>query len=265
MPGSKRIESVARALHILEMVGTSKQGLSLTEISEGLKLRKQTAHNLVKTLAGEGFLERLRSPIRYKLGPIAAGLQEPMGSWNRRVLRPAVPAAMRLARQTKATVAIGQYLAGEAIARLVVSSDGTPPLSSYYWRICEYGTALLFQAYMSESELHAFRQRHPLWEHPEDHRYWGSYRMLDELLEQVRARGHLAFVKGGMFRIAAPVAVNSEPAHSIISAVRPYAEMRQGEARRCIALTQRTALELTALVTAGNSGQLGAVGDPAFS
>jgi DNA-binding IclR family transcriptional regulator len=62
------IQSVNRALSILDLFSFARPSLSLTEISQELKLAKGTTHNLIKTLESKGFLNQDPETRRYRLG-----------------------------------------------------------------------------------------------------------------------------------------------------------------------------------------------------
>ncbi len=64
----KLIQSVERAIDILELFTTSTVQLSVKEISDKLGLSKSTAHGLIKTLEVRGLLEQDPENLKYKLG-----------------------------------------------------------------------------------------------------------------------------------------------------------------------------------------------------
>lgn len=68
MPRSDTVQSVQRALDILEAVAHSDDGLRLNEIAQRLGLKKPTAHNLLRTLRIRGYVAK-DSANRYRLGP----------------------------------------------------------------------------------------------------------------------------------------------------------------------------------------------------
>jgi DNA-binding IclR family transcriptional regulator len=52
------IGSVCKALDILEIFSFTEPRLTLAQISQRLKIPKSTAHNLLRTLAARGYVER---------------------------------------------------------------------------------------------------------------------------------------------------------------------------------------------------------------
>ncbi len=62
------IQSVARALQILELFDESQQSLSIKEISTKLDLNKSTVHSLLKTLKEYGYVVQNEDTADYLLG-----------------------------------------------------------------------------------------------------------------------------------------------------------------------------------------------------
>jgi DNA-binding IclR family transcriptional regulator len=63
------IQSLARGLKILEILGQAQDGVSITELAERLGVDKGSASRLVATLAGYGYAEKDDETRRYHLGP----------------------------------------------------------------------------------------------------------------------------------------------------------------------------------------------------
>ncbi len=68
MSEGRTIQSVARALRILEAFSGQTKELSVTEISKQQGLSKSTAFGLINTLAENGYLEQNAENSRYRLG-----------------------------------------------------------------------------------------------------------------------------------------------------------------------------------------------------
>jgi len=64
----KNIQSVHRALDILEYVINSGDGKKLSEITEHCGLNKTTAFHIIKTLEGRGYIEQSPDSLKYKTG-----------------------------------------------------------------------------------------------------------------------------------------------------------------------------------------------------
>jgi IclR family KDG regulon transcriptional repressor len=63
------IQSLARGLKILDLLGQSREGVSVTELAKRLGVDKGSASRLVSTLASYGFAEKDKATRRYRLGP----------------------------------------------------------------------------------------------------------------------------------------------------------------------------------------------------
>ena len=73
MPGNELVQSLVRALDILECVSRSSNGLRLSDVGEELGLNTTTAYNLMRTLAERGYLQK-DSLSRYRLGSAVTDL-----------------------------------------------------------------------------------------------------------------------------------------------------------------------------------------------
>ena len=62
------IQSLARGLKILEILGQAQDGVSITELAESLGVDKGSASRLVATLASYGYAEKDERTRRYHLG-----------------------------------------------------------------------------------------------------------------------------------------------------------------------------------------------------
>lgn len=61
------VQSVDRALSILELISYYSDGLGITEISEKVNLHKSTVHRLLGTLIYNGFVEQDKTTNKYKV------------------------------------------------------------------------------------------------------------------------------------------------------------------------------------------------------
>ena len=66
--GGKNIQSVTRALAILELLATYRHGERLTSISQELGLNKSTTHSLISTLENLGYVQQDQETAKYSLG-----------------------------------------------------------------------------------------------------------------------------------------------------------------------------------------------------
>lgn len=74
--GGRTIQSVERALNVLEIVAQERDGVTVSEISEHLGLNISTCHHLITTLVKKGFVTHLGRVKGYALGPKLGELVE---------------------------------------------------------------------------------------------------------------------------------------------------------------------------------------------
>jgi DNA-binding IclR family transcriptional regulator len=253
MPGNEPLQSVTRALHILELAANSRSGITLHQISNGLGISKQAAHHIVRTLLHEGFMEKVGSPIRYQWSDKLSCMRQRKLDWNQRVLVRATPVAIRLARASGGHVAIGQFAGGELLGRLSVpGGEGGEPLFTFGWRFLPYGSALGYLAFLGEREIADHFEAHSMA--GADRAYWRSPEDVLATLDAVRRDGYLAIVKSGILRVSAPVFDGGAPT-AMISLVRSADAMARGEAGRCVALVRKAAERLTASLRLSTAGR----------
>lgn len=68
MPSSELVQSVVRALDLLNIIAAYDNGMRLNDIAEASGLKTTTAHNLLRSLAARGFVEK-ESNGAYVIGP----------------------------------------------------------------------------------------------------------------------------------------------------------------------------------------------------
>ena len=64
----KIIQSIDRALQVLELFSLEKPEWGVTEISKVLNIYKSNVHNILSTFAEKGFVKKDRKTDKYKLG-----------------------------------------------------------------------------------------------------------------------------------------------------------------------------------------------------
>ncbi|SPJ32516.1 IclR family transcriptional regulator [Kushneria phyllosphaerae] len=96
------IQSIERALHILECIANAGGALRLQQIAEVTQLKATTAHNILKTLTALGYVRRRHSDTRYYLGDRILNLARIAGddSGLRRRLRPRLEAMAEASGET---------------------------------------------------------------------------------------------------------------------------------------------------------------------
>lgn len=210
MPGSTPLQSVTRAVAILEAVGhAGSRGASLQELARELNLKAPTVHNFLRTLLAKNWLERDDAAPRYRLG--SAFLATAAGVRRDHFLQAAGQAMLRLAAACpQATVSLAAYAAPEVVVCQRVSPRRPGILEeSLHNRLHPYGSAspLLFQAFWSDEERAAYRQTHPFWENGGGE-LWKSVARLEAFLEAARRKRAVLLDLAGeeMVKAAVPVA-----------------------------------------------------------
>lgn len=99
------VQSLIRAIDILDLVSSNKEGINVTEISTQLKLHKSTAYRLLSTLEYKNFVKKDKNK-RYKVGKrvIEIGHQALINIDLRKEMRPIL---QELGEITKGTVHLG--------------------------------------------------------------------------------------------------------------------------------------------------------------
>lgn len=62
------VQSLDRALDIIELLSLEREGLGVTEIGNRISLHKSTVHRLLNSLADRGYIEKVERSSLYKLG-----------------------------------------------------------------------------------------------------------------------------------------------------------------------------------------------------
>ena len=210
MPGSKPIQSVTRAMDVLEAVGRAgARGTTLQELARELGLKAPTLHNFLRTLLARNWLERDESAPRYRLG--AAFLAAAAGERGSRFLQEAGRAMLRLAALCpQATVSLATYVAPEVVVCQRVSPQQPGVVEESHNRLHPYGSAspLLFQAFWSDEERAAYRQAHPFWENGGGE-IWKSVARLETFLAGARETRAVLLVLPGEAMVKAAVPVSA--------------------------------------------------------
>ncbi|HHY42106.1 MAG TPA: IclR family transcriptional regulator [Thermoanaerobacterales bacterium] len=68
MAQDNTVQSVRRAMMILEELATEKEGLGVTELAKRINLHKSTVHRMLTTLLNQGYVEQTVSSDKYRLG-----------------------------------------------------------------------------------------------------------------------------------------------------------------------------------------------------
>lgn len=207
MASSDLIQSITRAMQILEYLGQAPDAQSLDQISRHMSLKTTTVHNILRTLAARDFVEKQDKPPRYKLGSAAGKLADQQRD---RSLMKQISDQMLLLHQqfASARLSFAERVGGQVTATLRIGPEmpnqlqrgAGQPMSPY-----ASASALLHQALWPAAMLQTYRQSHPFIEYGAH--LWPSIEHLDIYLETVRdqqiARPH--FEHDADCRMAVPI------------------------------------------------------------
>jgi IclR family transcriptional regulator, KDG regulon repressor len=119
------VKSVSRALHIIDIVSSEKDGLGVTEIAKQMDINKSSVYRILSTLVQYGYIEQDKETERYKLGykflDISSKLLESID-----LRREAKPYLRELEKETNEVIHLVVYDQGEVI--YIEKLEGTETL-----------------------------------------------------------------------------------------------------------------------------------------
>ena len=116
------VQSIERALLILETLGQNPQGIGVTELGQSVGLHKSTVHRLLSTLMSIGYVEQDKDTERYRLGIKVLGLGlEVLNNLDFR--KEALPYMKELVEISRETVQLAVLDYGEVV---IVERDHSP-------------------------------------------------------------------------------------------------------------------------------------------
>lgn len=117
-PGS--LSSVANALHVLDLLGDGVE-LRVTDVAASLGIANATAHRVLTSLKGHGYLRQPPGSTRYVAGPAVLRLARRI-SFERTLRTIATPHLQALCRSVRETVNL-QILVGADVLFIVSAED----------------------------------------------------------------------------------------------------------------------------------------------
>jgi DNA-binding IclR family transcriptional regulator len=241
------IQSVRRAVAILEAVAESPEELGVTELGRRLGVHKATASRLLSTLAERDLVQRNPATDRYRLGFGLIRLAAVAGG-RLDLVREARPVLERLAEETGETVNLAALDEDEVVHLDQISAPR--PIVTVNWvgrraplHCTSNGKVLL--AHMPEA------QRRRLLAHPLERlttRTITDGRELERELTEVRARGY-AWTKEelevGLNAVAAPVRDGAGRVVAAVSVSGPAYRLRAATMKRVAGATVAAAEEIS--------------------
>ncbi len=206
MPTLTTIQSVDRALGILEAVVDSSDGLTLSGLSERLGLGKTTVHNLARTLVERGYLAKADAPRRYVVGDAVDRLARARDRGLRQT-RAAEAVEELSASLPEATVTWSRAHRGqvEVVYRMSPERPGVLQRpEAFYLGVYTSASGLVFQAFWDGEQRRQCELQFPFEEYGLG--AWGDEARFARAVDEVRKEGVACRgAEGGMLRVAAPV------------------------------------------------------------
>jgi len=237
------VQSVGRALDILEALAGADEALGVTELARALGLKTPTTHNLLRTLVDRGYVARDEATRKYRLGHRCAALGE---AFERALRLPDVaePHLRALSGELNESIVLGVLEQGEVVfvarveARrmLAVNFDHASVADGYNtvcWRV--------LLAHLSPEALRAYVAAHPIARsRAED---IGSRRALTRVLAQARRLGYCAYwrERHTVLAIAAPVLDATGRAVAAVGVALPGSRFRERDRGRIVDAVCRAA------------------------
>ncbi|NLF29834.1 MAG: helix-turn-helix domain-containing protein [Planctomycetes bacterium] len=200
------IQSVDRALDLLEAVCAAPEGLPLGAMAAAAGLRTTTAHNLAATLVRRGYLAKTARPMRYVAG---AALHTMMGAVHGEARGRWMETAVRdlARRRPEATVTAAVDRGGDVtvVVRMSPEQPGQVQHPAHQvLRPYHSVAALVFQALWPAERRQGYRMRYPFDEDGSSR--WPSPDALEAFLAQVRRTARAVLTDGDtLLRAAVPV------------------------------------------------------------
>ncbi len=200
------IQSVSRAIDILELFSESGRRLRLSEIADLVGLKHNTTHNLLQTLVARGYVEKVEGPA-YTLGQAALELAR-AGGTNTFVDKAADTVLSLHRNHPEATIVLTERIGGSIVVRLRISPERPGVLQKPHGMVFSpYSTAggLALLAFLPEEENMKLREQHPFYEYGAH--LWQTPEKLNFFLSEAREKGFIVppFKGQESFRVAAPV------------------------------------------------------------
>ncbi len=224
------VQSVTRALWILEAVASAGAGVGVRELARNAGLKVPTVHGLVKTLAVEGYLCQEDTTGKYRLGHKWFSLA---GACHRERTLPgvSVPHLERLASETGETVFLAMMRGRDIVwaahamgtRRLVANLEDYPPPDPY-----ETVTGRTLLAFAPPDPLAEFVRAHPIEKSTGEQ--IRTRADLDEELTAIRARGYARIRRrqaDSLSAVAAPVRNHAGAVIAAVGLSMPSARFRK--------------------------------------
>lgn len=228
MPENNIIQSVDRALHILEILSTRKEGYGVTELSAKLPLNKTSVYRMLSTLVRHGLAEQDPETERYKIGYKVLELSSSLlDSIDLRT--EAKPYLKELERLTNEVIHLVTYVRGEVVYIEKLEGNETLRMHSKVGNRAPMhctGVGKVVLAHLPTSEVTQIIDRYKLDEHT-PYTIKDKDVLLDHL-QGVRAKGYALDLQEnelGINCIAAPIFDHTGKVTAAVSVSGPTMRM----------------------------------------
>ncbi len=242
------IQSVDRALRILDTFSLKEKELGVTEISKRLDLHKNTVFGLLRTLEYWGYIEQNQSTRKYRLGLklLELGNQVKEGLDLRAV---ALPFLQELVERYSETVHLAVHDQGEIVYIEKVEGPNTIRMYSQIGRRAPMhctGVGKAILAYMSEKEIEKIIRLQGL-------KYFTPNtitdpRKLHEELRLIKENGYSLDkeeIEIGLRCVAAPIRDSQNTVIAAISVSGPSMRMTEGKIQELISSVKEAAFKIS--------------------
>lgn len=243
---SKPIQSVDRALTILEMFNEGTEELGILEVGERMELPKSTVHGIIKTLVMRGYLVQNKDTKKYKLGIRLFELGN-IVSKGLDIKEKARPYLREVFNQTGETVHLVRFENTEAVYVDKRESDSAIRMYSQVGRKAPLhctGVGKAIMAYLDKdlqksillsTEMEAYTEKTIL-----------DKKLILEELDKIRERGYATDdeeIELGLFCVAAPIFDSNDSVIGAVSTAGPkfrFTEEKILVAKKCIRVAARS-------------------------
>ncbi len=207
-PKGSKVQSVERALTIVDIIARKNDGTTLTQIAQAMDLPKSTVHGLLSTLRDFHYVDQSEDDGRYVLGPRLFELGNQVArSWD--IRDAAIPVLRRLSKEFGETVHLGAEDNGDVLYIEKIAADSLVSIRSDVgvrlpMHCSGLGKVLLAQK--SKAELKRFVSQKGLPALTK--RTITTRAALEKELEQVREQGYAmddGEIMEGLRCVAAPI------------------------------------------------------------
>lgn len=241
------VQSLERALDILEMLARSEGELGVTEIGPQVGLANGTVHRLLSTLTLRGYARQNPQTRKYTLGPkallLSSATRERLGPLARPFLKELMEVSQESANlaalDRNSVVYIEQVPAPRMVRMFTEPGNRVPPHAS--------GTGKVLLAYQSPNAVDAILGRSGLARFTD--RTITDNKRLREELDHIREQGYATDygeIEDGVRCVAAPVSAAEGRVVAAISVSGPASRLDEERLAEIIPHIKRIAANLSA-------------------